>query len=156
MLSSINQDGFGGKFFPELAELFPGRLIDRKASPTYDALDDPAVLAALKATGRQQLVVSGLWTSICFAFTALHGLREGFQVYGVMDTAGSESLEAHNAAVQRMIQAGAIPATWMQVVFEWLHDWANPLAGKASELFAKHNAFFDKAGSYYASFLPKQ
>jgi nicotinamidase-related amidase len=51
---------------------------------------------------------------MCFAFTALRGLREGFEVFGVMDVAGSESLDAHNAAIQRMIQAGVVPCTWMQ------------------------------------------
>jgi nicotinamidase-related amidase len=156
VLTSINQDGFGGKFFPELTELFPqSKLIDRVSSPTYDALDDPVVLEALKKTGRKQVVVSGLWTSICFAFTALHCLKEDYQVFGVMDTAGSESLEAHEAGVSRMIQAGVIPTTWMQIVFEWLNDWRNPLAADASKIFAKHNAFFDKAGSYYASLSSK-
>lgn len=156
VLSSINQDGFGGKFFPELTELFPeSKLIDRKQSPTFDALDDHAVLEAVKMTKRRQLVVTGLWTSICFAFTALHGLREGFQVYGVMDTAGSESLDAHSNGIKRMVQAGVVPTTWMQAVFEWMHDWANPLAAEATKIFSEHNAFFEKAGSYYATLSKK-
>ncbi len=152
VLSSVNQNGFGGKFFPELLGMFPqSKLIDRTATPTFDALDDPAVLSALRQTGRKKLVVTGLWTSICFAFTALHCLREGYDVYGVMDAAGSESKEAHDAGVSRMIQAGVIPTTWIQVVFEWLHDWNNPKAGDAMKIFSAHNGYFDKAGSYYAS-----
>jgi nicotinamidase-related amidase len=155
VLTSINQDGFGGKFFKELADLFPNSLIDRAKMPSFDALDDEAVLAALRKTGRKQLVVTGLWTSVCFGFTALHCLREGFLVYGVMDTAGSESREAHNAGVKRMVQAGVIPTTWMQIVFEWMHDWSNPKAGEVMGLFSEHNAFVDKAGSYYAALTKK-
>jgi nicotinamidase-related amidase len=152
VLTSIGQDGFSGKFFPELLEIFPDiKLIDRTKMPSFDALDDSLVLDAVKKTGRKQLLVTGLWTSMCFAHSALHGLREGFQVYGVMDTAGSESLDAHNIAVNRMIQAGVVPVTWMQVVAEWLHDWAHPRGGDVAKLYGEYNAFFDKAGSYYAS-----
>ena len=156
VLSAINQNGFGGKFFPELLGLFADSpIIDRTTMPSFDALDDPAVLAALKKTGRKQLVVTGLWTSVCLAFTALHALREGYQVYGVMDATGSESLEAHNNGIKRMVQAGVIPTTWMQVVFEWLHDWSNPKAMDVLKVFGDHNGFFEKSGAYYADLTKK-
>jgi nicotinamidase-related amidase len=145
VLTSIG--GENGRFFPELTELFPNTdLIDRKL-PSFDALDDTEVLEAVKKTERTQLVITGLWTSICFSFSALHGLREGFHVYGVMDTAGSESLDAHNVALQRMIQAGVVPTTWEQVICEWFHDWANPRSGDVAKLVGEYN------GAFYASLV---
>jgi nicotinamidase-related amidase len=132
-----------GPFMPEIVEMFPGtHVIDRKI-PGFDAFDDPEVLSAVKKTGKKQLVLSGLWTSMCFAFTALRGLREGFEVFGVMDVAGSESLDAHNTAIQRMIQAGVVPCTWMQTVSEWMNNWNNPKAGElVKSLYSKYSAFF--------------
>ena len=61
-----------------------------------------------------------------FAYTALHGLREGFQVYGLIDAAGDATLDAHTYGVQRILQAGVVPTTWMPLVSEWMHDWPNP------------------------------
>jgi nicotinamidase-related amidase len=132
-----------GAFLPEIVEMFPDTpVIDRKI-PSFDAFEDKEVFDAVKKTGRKQLVLSGLWTSMCMALTALRGLREGFNVFGVMDAASSESLDAHNMAVQRMVQAGVVPCTWMQVISEWMHSWQNP---KASELYTKvygaYNGYF--------------
>lgn len=128
-----------GEFLPEILAMFPGApAIDRKI-PSFDAFEDKDVFDTVKKTGRKQLVLSGLWTSMCMAFTALRGLREGFNVFGVMDAASSESKDAHNMAIERMIQAGVVPCTWMQVVSEWMHSWQNP---KAAELVTKvYNAY---------------
>ena len=132
-----------GPFLHEIADMFPKvPLIDRKI-PGFDALNDRDVLDLVKKTGRKQLVVSGLWTSMAMTHTTLHALREGFDVFGVMDAAGSESLYAHDMAVFRMIQAGVVPCTWMQTVSEWMDTWHNP---KAAELFTRvfcvHSSFF--------------
>ncbi len=97
-----------GPFFPEIIEIFPhASLIDRQL-PTFDVLEDPELLDAIKQTGKKQLVLSGLWTSMCMCHTSLHGLRMGFDVLGIMDTAGSESLDSHNTALQHMIDDGAV------------------------------------------------
>jgi nicotinamidase-related amidase len=132
-----------GAFLPEIVEMFPNSpVIDRKV-PSFDAFEDKEVLDAVKKSGRKQLVISGLWTSMCMAITALRGLREGFDVFGVMDTAASESLDAHNMAVQRMIQAGIVPCTWMQTVSEWMHSWQNSKAGELyTKVYRAYNGFF--------------
>jgi len=132
-----------GPFVPEIVEMFPNtRVIDRKV-PGFDAFDDPDVLGAVRQTGRKQLVLSGLWTSMCFAFTALRGVREGFDVFGVMDVAGSESPVAHDTAIKRMIQAGVVPCTWMQVVSEWMNNWGNPKAGElVKSVYSKYSGYF--------------
>ncbi len=142
VLTTIGAKG-NGVFLPEIVELFPGStIIDRKI-PSFDAFEDEDVLEAVNKTGKKQLVLSGLWTSMCMSLTSLHGLRAGFDLFGVMDTAGSESLDAHNIALQRMIQAGVVPCTWMQIVSEWMHSWANPKAGDLYvNVYSKFSGFF--------------
>jgi len=142
ILTSIGEK-INGQFMPEIVEMFPDTHVIARKTPGFDAFDDPEVLSAVKQTGKKQLVLSGLWTSMCFAFTALSGLREGFDVFGVMDVAGSESLDAHNTAIQHMIQAGVVPCTWMQTVSEWMNNWNNPKAGElVKNVYSKYNAFF--------------
>jgi nicotinamidase-related amidase len=132
-----------GAFLPEIVEMFTDiPVIDRKL-PSFDAFEDKDVFNAVKKTGRKQLVLCGLWTSMCMSFTALRGLREGFNVFGVMDAASSESMDAHKMAIKRMIQAGVVPCTWMQVVSEWMHDWQNPNAGELmSKVYSAYNGYF--------------
>jgi len=132
-----------GDFLPGIVEMFPNTpVIDRKTS-TFDAFEDSAVLNAVKKTGRKQLVLSGLWTSMCMASTALRGLREGFNVFGVMDAASAESADSHNMAIKRMVQAGVVPCTWMQVISEWMQSWQNPKAGELyAKVYSAYNGYF--------------
>jgi nicotinamidase-related amidase len=142
VLTSIGEK-INGQFTPEIVKMFPNTHVIARKIPGFDAFDDPEVLSAVKQTGKKQLVLSGLWTSMCFAFTAIRGLREGFDVFGVMDVAGSESIDAHNTAIQRMIQAGVVPCTWMQTVSEWMNNWNNPKAGElVKKVYSKYSAFF--------------
>lgn len=142
VLTSIGEK-VNGPFTPEIVEMRPETHVIARKVPGFDALDDPEVLSAVKQTGKKQLVLSGLWTSMCFAFTALHGLREGFNVFGVVDVTGSESADAHHTAIQRMIQAGVVPCTWMQTVSEWMNNWSNPKAGElVKNVYSKYSAFF--------------
>jgi nicotinamidase-related amidase len=130
VLTSIWPEG-NGEFIKEITDLFPGQEVIARKVPGFDAFEDERVLQAVKKTGRKKLVVSGLWTSMCFAYTALHGLSEGFDVYGLIDAGGDASPEAHTYGIQRMLQVGVVPITWIPLVSEWMHDWANP---KAEEL----------------------
>jgi len=140
VLTSIWPEG-NGEFTSEITSLFPGQEAIARTIPGFDALEDDAVLAAVKATGREKLVVSGLWTSMCFADTALHALREGYDVYGVIDAAGDWNEDTHTYGVQRMVQAGVVPITWMPVVSEWMHDWGNPKADRLkAEVYGRYDA----------------
>jgi nicotinamidase-related amidase len=108
--------------------------------PGFDALEDEKVAAALKKTGRKKVVLSGLWTSMCFAFTAIHAVREGFDVYGLIDASGDASDDAHEYGVERMLQVGVVPVTLLQVVSEWMHDWTNPKADAlVKEVYSKYD-----------------
>ena len=137
-----------GPMIPEITELFPQTSVINRSFPSFDAFDEKIVLDEVKSSGRKQLVVTGLWTSMCMSFTAQRGLEEGFEVFGVMDTSGSESLDAYDMAVQRMIGAGVIPCTWMQTVSEWMDNWLHPKAGEMYErvycAYSKGNPFFEQ------------
>jgi nicotinamidase-related amidase len=139
ILTSIYPEG-NGEFIKEITDLFPGLKVIARKLPSFDAFEEDSVLAAAKATKRKKLVVSGLWTSMCFAFTALHGLREGMDVYGLMDAAGDATHDAHKYGIKRMLQAGVIPITWETITSEWMHDWGNPKVPELKkEVYGKYD-----------------
>ena len=131
VLSAINPAG-NGEFISEITNEFPGKEVIVRKVPSFDGMEDERVLAEIKKLGRKKIVIGGLWTSMCFCYTALHGLKIGLEVYGLMDAGGDAFPEAHHYGVKRMIQAGVIPITWESLTSEWMHDWANP---KSGELF---------------------
>ncbi|MCX5782260.1 MAG: isochorismatase family protein [Elusimicrobia bacterium] len=140
VLTSIYPQG-NGEFLKDITDLFPNQEVIARKVPGFDAFDDERVWAAVKKTGRKKIVISGLWTSMCFAYTAIHGLREGYEVYGIMDAAGDASLDAHKYGIERMMQAGVVPITLISLVSEWMHDWQNPKAGELiNEVYSKYNA----------------
>jgi len=140
VLSSINPK-HNGDFIPEITKLFPDQEIFARKMPSFDAFEDEGTWNAFQMTGRKKLVVSGLWTSMCFAYTALHALKEGYEVYGLIDAAGDSTPEAHEYGVKRMLQAGVIPITLESLVSEWMHDWTNPKAGElVKEVYSKYGA----------------
>jgi nicotinamidase-related amidase len=140
VLSAINPEKLG-KFIPEITQLFPGQEAFGRKIPSFDAFEDERTWNAFKKTGRRKLVVSGLWTSMCFTYTALHALREGYEVYGLMDAAGDSTQDAHRFGIERMLQAGVIPITLESLVSEWMHDWANPKAGElVKEVYTRYGA----------------
>jgi nicotinamidase-related amidase len=140
VLSTINPKS-NGEFIPEIAGLFPGQEVFARKVPSFDAFEDERNWNAVKSTGRKKLVISGLWTSMCFAYSALHGLRDGLEVYGLIDAAGDSTPDAHKYGVERMLQAGVIPTTLECLVSEWMHDWGNPKAGElVREVYSKYGA----------------
>jgi nicotinamidase-related amidase len=121
--STINvASGRGQPTVPELAEvLHEDAAIDRTST---NAWEDGDFLAAVRATGRRKLVLCALWTEICMAFPALDAMREGYEVYPVVDAIGGTSDEAHRAGIERVVQAGAHPITWVALAVELQRDWA--------------------------------
>ena len=127
----------GGLLFPQITDVFPGQeVIDRTFINTWE---DKKVVDAVKATGRKQLIIAGLWTEICVAMPAIHALGEGWDVTVVTDASGGVSLEAHEVAIQRMIGAGANMMTWLAVASEWQRDWARTEhAAEMAEVLVQH------------------
>jgi nicotinamidase-related amidase len=107
---------------PELAELVQDdKPIDRT---TMNSWEDTEFVDAVRATGRRKLILCALWTEICMAFVALDALREGYEVYPVVDAIGGTSLAAHRAGLERTVQAGARPISWVSLAGELQRDWA--------------------------------
>lgn len=94
--------------------------IDRTS---INAWEDVDFVAAVKATGRKKLIMAALWTEVCLVFPALDAMREGFDVYPVVDAVGGTSPEAHRAGLERAMQAGAKPLSWVQLICELQRDW---------------------------------
>src|SRR5271168_1630086 len=106
---------------PELAELLEDSPpIDRTSVNSWEDTD---FVAAVHATGRHKLIFCALWTEVCMAFAALDALREGYEVYPVVDAIGGTSVEAHRAGIERVVQAGAVPIGWVSLACELQRDW---------------------------------
>jgi nicotinamidase-related amidase len=121
ILTTVIKDR-GGNLPQALQAVFPDQVpIDRTTLNTWE---DSRVVDLVKKTGRKKIIFAALWTEICLAFPAIHALGEGYDVYVVTDASGGVSVEAHDRAIQRLVQAGAVPVTWMGVLSEWQRDWA--------------------------------
>jgi nicotinamidase-related amidase len=122
IISTVAQKTFSGPPMPEITELFPKKpIVDRTS---MNAWLDPNFRKAVHETGRKRIVYAGLWTEACVMFAALDMMKEGFEIFVPADACGDLSLEAHNRAMDRLVQAGAVPITSMQLVFELQQDWA--------------------------------
>jgi nicotinamidase-related amidase len=107
---------------PELAELLEDNPpLDRT---TVNSWEDIEFVEAVHATGRRKLIFCALWTEVCMAFTVLDALREGYEVFPVVDAIGGTSVEAHRAGLERVVQAGAQPISWVSLACELQRDWA--------------------------------
>jgi hypothetical protein len=107
---------------PEVLDVFPSqKVIDRTSMNSWL---DAEFRKAVAATGRKKFVIAGLWTEACVQFPTLDMLKAGYEIYIPADACGDISLEAHNRAMDRCVQAGAVPLTSLQYVFELQQDWA--------------------------------
>ncbi|WP_243366726.1 hydrolase [Fundidesulfovibrio soli] len=122
ILTTVETKSFSGNMWPQLLDIFPGQEpIERTSMNSWES---KSFVEAVAATGRKKLVIAALWTEVCLAFPALEALGAGYEVYAVEDASGGTSLTAHNAAMRRMEQAGAVPVTSLQVLLEYQRDWA--------------------------------
>jgi nicotinamidase-related amidase len=122
-ITTVETESFSGHTYPELLAVFPeAPLLERTSMNSWD---DQKVRDALARNGRKKVVVSGLWTEVCNAMFALSAMAEGgYEIYMVADASGGTTQEAHDYAMERMVQAGVVPMTWQQVLLEWQRDWA--------------------------------
>src|ERR1700690_3672180 len=126
----------GGYIVKGLQDVFPDQKpINRTFINTWQ---DPKVTDVVKKSGRKQLIMAGLFTEICVAMPAIHALAQGYDVFIVTDASGGVSLEAHDMAVRRMVQAGAFPITWLAVLGEWQRDWARETAAGVAGVVLEH------------------
>jgi nicotinamidase-related amidase len=122
IVTSVETTGFSGYVFPEILDVLPKNEIYERSS--MNTWDDKRITAEIKRLGRKKVVFAGLWTEVCITMPVLEALKDGYEVYFVEDASGGTSASAHNMAVQRMIQAGAVPITWQQYMLELQRDWS--------------------------------
>jgi nicotinamidase-related amidase len=124
VITTVESESFSGKTYPEILDVFPDHPILERSS--MNSWDDQKVRDALAANGRKKIIVAGLWTEVCNTTFALCAMLEGeYEIYMVADASGGTSKDAHDFAMQRMVQAGVVPVTWQQVLLEWQRDWAH-------------------------------
>jgi nicotinamidase-related amidase len=137
VLSSVNvSTGRNQPTIHQLTDVLENvRVIDRTS---INAWEDRDFVSAVKATGRKKLIMAALWTEVCLVHPALDAIADGFEVYPVVDACAGTSLEAHNAALDRLLQAGAKPTSWVQLICELQRDWNREatVPGFAEILFA--------------------
>ncbi|WP_395321502.1 hydrolase [Variovorax sp. UC74_104] len=122
ILTTVAEKSFSGPMFSEITDAFPGqKMLDRTSMNTWE---DAAVIERVNQIGKPRIVLAGLWTSVCIVGPALSALDQGFEVYVIADACGDVSAEAHNRAMERMVQAGAQPMTSLQYLLELQRDWA--------------------------------
>jgi nicotinamidase-related amidase len=122
VLTAVETESFSGYIWPQLLDVFPGQEVVERSS--MNSWDDAGFRRAIEATGRKNIILTGLWTEVCVAWPAIEMLGAGYTIYVVEDCCGATSPAAHDAALSRMVQAGAIRLTTMGAVLEWQRDWA--------------------------------
>jgi len=137
VLSTVNvKTGINQPTIHQLQDILPD--VESFDRTTINAWEDAEFVKAVKASGRKKLIMTALWTEACLTFPALDALREGYEVYPVVDAVGGTSPAAHRAALERITQAGATPVSWVQLICELQRDWQRKETAKefANILFA--------------------
>src|SRR4051794_31707356 len=148
ILTSVAAKTFSGPIFDEVLDVFPGHtIIDRTSMNSWE---DKQFVDAVEKIGRKKLVMAALWTEVCLCMPALCALEEGYEVYAVDDASAGTSVTAHQMAMQRVTQAGAIPVSWMQVLLELQRDWARTGTYEAVGATAKMHGGAYGVGMRYA------
>lgn len=122
VLSTVETKSFSGYLWPQLVTVYPDLQPIERSS--MNAWEDENYVAAIKQTGRKKIVMAGLWTEVCVCFPTIRALEDGYEVYVVADACGDVTQLAHDMAMLRMVQAGAVPMTWLQVLLEFQRDWS--------------------------------
>lgn len=143
VVTTVAEKSFSGPVFPELLEIYPqasSGYIDRT---TMNAWEDVNAYKTITAKGKRKIVIAGLWTSVCIVGPVLSAIKDGYEVYVITDACGDISKEAHEMAINRMLQGGARTMTSTQYVLELQRDWAR------AETYTAVTDLFKKYGGAY-------
>jgi nicotinamidase-related amidase len=122
VLSSVETESFSGYVWPQLLDIFSGQSVIERSS--MNSWDSQEFRKAIEATGRKNIIMTGLWTEVCVTWPTIEMLGAGYNIYVVEDCCGATSPAAHEAALSRMVQAGAVRLTTIAALLEWQRDWA--------------------------------
>lgn len=151
VVTSAYEDSPAGPLYPELVEVLGDTPVIHR-DPVFDAFDSAEFSAAVEATGRKKLIMAGVLTEICLAFTALTALDQGHEVYIVVDASAGSTKETHDAALMRLVQAGAVPVDWMTVGSEVMRGWVDqPKAPAFGEVIYTHSPAWRHLGAHTSS-----
>lgn len=154
-LTSVESESFSGYTFPELTSVFPDKDIYERSS--MNSWDSKKLREDIKALGRRKLILCGLWTEVCINTACNSAMLDGFEIYIVADVCGATSRMAQEYSMQRMIQAGAQPVTWQQVMLEWQRDWARRETYDAvMDIVRIHSGAYGMGVDYAYSMVHKQ
>ena len=123
VLTSVETEGFSGYVWPQLLDVFPGQPVVERSS--MNSWDDAGFRKAIEATGKKNIIMTGLWTEVCVTWPTIEMLGAGYNIYVVDDCSGATSAAAQEAALSRMVQAGAVRLTTIGALLEWQRDWKN-------------------------------
>jgi nicotinamidase-related amidase len=123
VLTAVETESFSGYVWPQLLDVFPGQAVIERTS--MNSWDDAGFRKAIEATGRKNIIMTGLWTEVCVTWPTIEMLGAGYNIYVVEDCCGATSAAAQDAALSRMVQAGAVRVTTIAALLEWQRDWAN-------------------------------
>jgi nicotinamidase-related amidase len=153
IVTTVSERSFSGPLFPAIRAVFPDEQ-DRIDRTTMNPWEDAAVRERFESIGRRKVVIAGLWTEVCVALPVIHAIEDGYEAYVVADACGGVSAEAHERAVQRMVQAGARPLTWMQYLLELQRDWArHETSGRVGEIAREHGGAYGVGIEYIYTML---
>src|SRR3984885_4527641 len=123
VLTAVETESFSGYVWPQLLDIFSGQAVIERTS--MNSWDSQEFRKAIEATGRKNIIMTGLWTEVCITWPTIEMLGEGYNVYVVEDCCGATSPAAQEAALSRMVQAGAVRLTPIGALLEWQRDWKN-------------------------------
>jgi nicotinamidase-related amidase len=123
VLTAVETESFSGYIWPQLLDVFPGQPVVERTS--MNSWDDSGFRQAIESTGRKNIILTGLWTEVCVTWPTIEMLGAGYNIYVVEDCCGATSQAAHEAALSRMVQAGAVRLTTIPALLEFQRDWKN-------------------------------
>lgn len=143
VVTTVAEKSFSGPVFPEVSEFYPQATSNYVDRTTMNTWEDVNAYKAITGKGQKRIVLAGLWTSVCIVGPALSAINDGYEVYVITDACGDVSKEAHDMAIQRMVQAGVKPMTSIQYLLELQRDWARSTTYKpVTDLVKKYGGAY--------------
>jgi len=148
ILTTVAAETFTGPLMQAISDVYPDKPVYDRSS--LNAWTDSRVVGDIEKAGRKKLIMAGLWTELCLTLPVLSALDHGYEVYIVTDASGGASAEAHAMGIERMVQAGAVPMTWIGVISELQYDWADTETYEAvNQLVIQHGGAWGAGVEYY-------
>ena len=148
ILTTVAAETFTGPLMQAITDVYPDKPVYDRSS--LNAWTDNRVVGDIEKAGRKKLIMAGLWTELCLTLPVLSALDHGYEVYIVTDASGGASAEAHAMGIERMVQAGAVPMSWIGVISELQYDWADTEPYEAvNQLVIQHGGAWGAGVEYY-------